>query len=102
LVETGTSASDAAVYVDKVRERAVLTFIFANEVIRFKLLFYYLTKFNLPTKEKEFIKSYDSYFLFTYDYDEMLKDCSFFSIDEPKTIKDGIEIMIYLKENDDD
>lgn len=81
---------------------SALTFRFANEVIRFKLLFYYITKFNLSTNEKEFIKSYNSYFLFTHEYDEMLKDCSFFSIDKPNTIKDGIEIMIYLKENDDD
>ena len=77
---------------------AVLTFRFANEVIRFKLLFYYITKFNLSTKEKDFIKSYDSYFLFTHEYDKMLKDCSFFSIDKPNTIEEGIEIMIYLKE----
>ena len=81
---------------------AVLIFRFANEVIRFKLLFYYFTKFNLSAKEKDFIKSYDSYFLFTYEYDDMLKDCSFFSIDKPKTVKEGIEIMIYLKEYDND
>ena len=76
----------------------ILTCKFANEVIRFKLLFYFATKFNLSANEKEFIKSYDSYFLFTHKYDEMLKDCSFFSIDKPKTVKDGIELMIYLNE----
>ena len=81
---------------------SVLTFRFADEVIRFKLLFYYITKLNLPVKEKEFINSYDSYFLFSHEYDEMLKDCSFFGIDKPNTVKEGIEIMIYLKENDDD
>ena len=77
-----------------------IVFKFAEEVFQFKLLFTYITEFKLSNDEIKFVNSFDSYFRFQLEYNQMLKDCQFFSIELPNTVKEGIEIMIELNQYD--